>query len=121
MVGRHRFENHQRGIHQKYRIPDVEEYRVFVKGRRIQGMSRYDYINSPRREHTPDVVAAVEREAVKYLEAIDLYFPLDNYVFDIGIAEGHATLIEISPYSGPHCLDQKAAILRYCFVRPSWH
>ncbi len=28
-------------------------------------------------------------------------------------ARGHAE------YSGPHCLDQKVAILRYCFVRAS--
>jgi hypothetical protein len=25
-----------------------------------------------------------------------------------------------APYSGPHCLDQKMAILRYCFVQTSW-
>jgi hypothetical protein len=75
-----------------------EEYRVFVRDRQIQGISRYDYINPPRREHTPEVVATVEREAAKYLEAINPHFSLDEYVFDIAIAGRNAILIEINPY-----------------------
>src|ERR1700722_1318670 len=47
-----------------------------------------------------------------------------SYAFASGVnrAGGDGVLpgANVSDYSGPHCLDQKVAILRYCFVRPSW-
>ncbi len=73
-----------------------EEYRVFVKDRQIQGITRYDYRDPPKREHTPEIVTAVEHRAAALLDAINPHFLLDDYVFDIGMREG--VLIEINPY-----------------------
>lgn len=74
---------------------EAEEYRVFVKGRHIQGITRYDHFNPPKREHTPDVVMGVEHEAARYLDAINPHFPLDDYVFDIGMRDEGSTLIVV--------------------------
>ena len=90
-----------------------EEYRVFVKDRQIQGITRYDYRAPPKREHTQDVVRSVESEVARYLGEINPHFPLDNFVFDLGMTGDTGTLIEINPYglSDP-CLFKSYANIR---------
>ncbi|WP_020474164.1 ATP-grasp domain-containing protein [Zavarzinella formosa] len=75
-----------------------EEYRVFVKERQIQGISRYDYLSASKVEHTPEVVAAVQGQAEGYLATINEHYPPSDYVFDIGHTPDGPVMIEINPY-----------------------
>jgi hypothetical protein len=80
----------------------TDEQRVFVKDGKIQGVSRYNYHepNSNRLDEWK-----YEEVAGDFLNKINPYMRINNYVFDFGFVDLNPVLIELNPYglSDPCC------------------
>jgi hypothetical protein len=83
-------------------IHRTHEFRCFVKGKELVGISQYFYRERYNYLDQPEIRKLIEWQARKMLTAIKQRgFKLDNFIFDIVYKENDdlPLLVEINPYS----------------------
>jgi hypothetical protein len=81
------------------------EFRIFVKDRKVQGITWYDYTSDELPVNHKKLQKRVTTLAQDYLEKINPNVEINDYVFDIGFVNDEPILIELNPYglSDPCC------------------
>jgi len=87
-------------------IPAWAEFRCFMKGRSLVGITQYDCRNLGRRPEIADNAALIKSAIIEFFEALSAVSHLDDVVFDVFVqlgeensgARARVRLLELNPF-----------------------